>query len=109
MNNLSFHINILFDAFHKKERINFIVKEIQLRWSTWSDICELIKPFRNGTQGRYVDNDNVTIGLYYNNNYEDVFLKDGDWIYKHYNGNITYESNKQRKIRLKIDQIVYVQ
>ncbi len=85
---------------------------IQLLWSTWSDVCDFVGPFDNGTKGKYVDGfGNVSdpssnkIGLYYNNNGEGFLIQEGDWIFKDEFGKISYLTDKEFN-RLKIiDQI----
>lgn len=78
---------------------------IQLLWQTWNHVCEFIGPFKNGTKGVYIDDNSNIIGLYYNNNYEDLTIKQGDWILKNYLGEISFETNSQRERRLKIYSI----
>jgi hypothetical protein len=85
--------------------------KIQLLWSTWSDVCDLIK-FKNGTKGYYVDgHGNIAdastniIGFYYNNDNEGWLIQEGDWIIKDENGNISYMTDHQMKRSIQLEKL----
>jgi hypothetical protein len=86
---------------------------VKLQWSTWDDVCKIIGPFKNGTEGKYVDGlGNLSdssvgkIGLFYNNNFEGWLIQEGDWIIKNdETGEISYMTDKVYNRLKKINSI----
>ncbi len=98
-----------------RKKISFFIfpreEKIQLLWSTWVDVCDLIK-FKNGTKGYYVDGyGNITnsytnlIGLFYNNNNEGWIIQQGDWIIKDKSGKISYMTDDQMKRSILLEKL----
>lgn len=86
--------------------------KIQLLWSTWCDVCDLVGDFKNGTRGEYVDGKgNISdpstgiIGFYYNNNGENFLLQEGDWIIKDKLGKFSYMRESQMRRSIMIEKI----
>lgn len=89
-----------------------LVIEIQLLWSTWDSVCEVVGSFMNGTKGEYVDGfGNISdpstnkIGLFYNNNFEGWLIQEGDWIIRDGFGRISFLTNKEYNRLKKIQYI----
>lgn len=80
------------------------MQEIQLSWDSWSDICDLISEFKNGTQGFVMEGGGI--GFFFNNNDEHVKVYEGDWVIKDEKGNITIETEIQRKRRKTLDNLL---
>ena len=87
-------------------------EKVQLLWSTWNDVCDLVGKFKNGTKGEYVDgNGNIAdpstnlIGFYHNNNGEGWIIQQGDWIIKDKSGKISYMTDEQMNRSILIQKL----